>query len=1148
MTVLTPDPEVPTHSAAVAGALGKLEATRRDLRRSSIWVGLATLLLAELLLGAVFVLADWMWVLPAAVRALGLPAMVALAVILHFRARRQYTRDQAAADVEAHFPELGQRLRTVVEYAEPTRHPVAASPGLLKALGRDTDRRTARLDFGKLVPWRTFERRAVVSFVAVLFGLVALFMNSELRTAALRMVLLPFHYTTLQVQPGDLTLKAGEELKLDVTLSGRPVKAAHWYYRDTNSGSEWTAASLAPGRDAKQPAKPLYGTLTTSRKDCQADFDYRVVAGELESPVFHVKVVHPLVVRAMEAAVTPPAYTRKPPEVVKGGNFKAIEGSQVELTITLDHAPTSAQLVLGAPGEAPVQVPLLNIGDAKLAGRLPVIAKDVQYRIDAVDADGMTLEADSFRIKVVPDQKPTLAFRRPEDSLAVTPTTEVPIEVEASDDFGVSQVGITYKVGNGPEETLHLADIKDQPVTAQALATLYLEKHQIAYPDEISYYAFVLDNYPPQAHRVVSEMRFIDILPYKQEYQFMDGEGGEPSAGSLSLEELIARQRVNLSRTFVLEGDRSIDKAAAMKLATFEEELASATTEFSDGLKARGINIPALDEAASAMRSATDALDRKDLPPARTHEEAALKSLISVRQNLRKLLGLNPGQQASACRAFDRQQVQKIRRPPQDKKELLEAELMELAKREEEFSEEIEAKGGGGPDVEPPPANQQQPAEDPEDSSQDPSSKKSSSSSSATKSGSASTKNSTNSTQSRMNPVEQQQKAAAEAERLRQMAQKDKNLTELAKERLDAAAKIVQESSRAMEEGKSAEAAEKARDAARKLQSAARQVGALKAKELADALARERDIAQAIAKAERELGKSLDRGTESKPGDTGTESKPGDSEGRSGPGKSKRGESGGRGGLASSKQAGTVGRRDPASRQRELADEVAALGDVLEKLRSEAALDYRELAQAIDRAARRNPPDEVEGSMRRTAQAIESGRTAQAARDADQAAQRLEDLAQDLEIARRSAVQPQLERLLAAEKQAAKLQERLRSMRQPSHLAEVQKGMADLADVVDKLAPGQGSMRQAADSVQSAIRGAHTGVLNRVDRVVDDGTGYFVPPVGYNEGVALVILALQAKIQEIILENALVERTGPVPPQYKELVEDYYRVLSQDLR
>ena len=150
----------------------------------------------------------------------------------------------------------------------------------------------------------------------------------------------------------------------------------------------------------------------------------------------------------------------------------------------------------------------------------------MQYHIDAVDADGMKLEADPFRIKVALDLKPTSRFIQPEESLGVTPMTEVPIEVEAGDDFGVSRLGINYKIGNGPEETLHLADFKDLPVTAEALATLYLEKHRIDYTDGISYYAFVEDNYPPKPHRVVSELRFIDILPFKQEYRIIDEEGG----------------------------------------------------------------------------------------------------------------------------------------------------------------------------------------------------------------------------------------------------------------------------------------------------------------------------------------------------------------------------------------------------------------------------------------------------------------------------------------------------------------------------------------------------------------------------------------------------------------------------------------------
>jgi hypothetical protein len=57
-----------------------------------------------------------------------------------------------------------------------------------------------------------------------------------------------------------------------------------------------------------------------------------------------------------------------------------------------------------------------------------------------------------------------------------------------------------------------------------------------------------------------------------------------------------------------------------------------------------------------------------------------------------------------------------------------------------------------------------------------------------------------------------------------------------------------------------------------------------------------------------------------------------------------------------------------------------------------------------------------------------------------------------------------------------------------------------------------------------------------------------VPPTNYTQTIAAAIVALQAKIQEMVLENTLVERNGPVPPQYKSLVDDYYRVLSQDLR
>ncbi len=1105
MSGIATEREVLANPDELLGVMRKLEATRREFARYQFWLKLARIILAEIVLGSALVFADWIWVLPATVRGLGLLAMVGLAVLMLLRSRRPIDRATAAASVETCFPELGQRVRTVVAYAEPAPDTVPASPGLIKALGRDTDTRTAGLEFGKLVPWASFERRAVALFLASAVGIVTVFLSPGLRTATLRLLLFPSRYTTLAVKPGDVTLKAGEELKVEILLSGRPVRSASWSYRKNEGGAPWMTSTLAADHADDKANKPLIGALSATLKDCQTDFDYRVVAGEVESPVFHVKVLHPLLMRGIEATVTPPAYTKRPAEVVKEGNFRAIEGSRVQIAVMLDRAPKTAALVWGSPGDPSRQSIPFKLDGARLAGELPPITKDVQYEIAASDDEGMKLDAEqSYRVKVQSDEKPTIRFVRPEESLAVTPTTEVPIQVEAGDDFGVARLGIQYKVGDGPEETLHLSSFENQAVTAEGLATLYLEKHKLNFTDAITYYAFVEDNYPAKTHRVVTELRYIDILPYKQAYELVEG-GGTCCGSSVTLEELIARQRVNLNRTFAFETDQTVGAETVRRLAKFEQELAAATAEFAEGMAAIAGPIPALDQAVTAMTSATELLTAKDLPAARPREEAALKGLISARQNVRKLLKQSGSSQASACRSYDVKQFQRIRRPPADqtKKQLarLENDLRELAKREQKFSEEIEAKGRGGPQLDPPPADQKQ-----AQNTQKPSAKPSS-----TRPGSSSQGTSSTNSQAQLTPAQQQRQAAEEAERLRQLAQQDEALTELANRRMDAATQSVQQSSRSIAAERDAQAALEARTAARKLESV-------------------------CAPGRCTQGQGTDG-----PAGTATRPCPGDRRGRAGPGPGPRAQSGFR------KGAGADDDRQLVEKQGELADEVAALADVLRQLKMAAAEEQQELAQTIGRATKSNAPEEIEESMRQNATAIGEGHAVVAARSADRAAGQLDALAQDLESVRRAAIQPQLERLLAAEKQAAELQERLRSVRQSSQKAEAEKAISDLARLVENLAPGEGPLRQAADKLAGATLGS-AGGWTRNDRIEPGHVGYFVPPIAYTEGLRTVALALQAKIQEIMLDNALVERNGPVPPQYKNLVDDYYRVLSQDLR
>jgi hypothetical protein len=290
--------------AATAAAMRSVHRARCLLRTALVVLALAGFLAAL----------DWQWVLAPAARGAGLLALGTLAAVLlgygWLVTSRRFSRRAAAAEVEAAFPQLGQRVRTTLEYAEPDEYTVPAAPGLVQALAADTEGRTRSLDFRSLIPWRSLRWPA-----AGLLGLAAIFavllaVSPEARVAAQRLFLAHVGYTGLEVSPGDQTLKVGSDLTVQATLTGRPVSHAELQYRSAGSEEGWAAVSLVPpDLESTRPPK-LLGTLEATLRDCRDDLEYRIIAGPVESPVYHLTVRRPLVLKGIEAEVQPPAYTR----------------------------------------------------------------------------------------------------------------------------------------------------------------------------------------------------------------------------------------------------------------------------------------------------------------------------------------------------------------------------------------------------------------------------------------------------------------------------------------------------------------------------------------------------------------------------------------------------------------------------------------------------------------------------------------------------------------------------------------------------------------------------------------------------------------------------------------------------------------------
>ena len=90
-------------------------------------------------------------------------------------------------------------------------------------------------------------------------------------------------------------------------------------------------------------------------------------------------------------------------------------------------------------------------------------------------------------------------------------------------------------------------------------------------------------------------------------------------------------------------------------------------------------------------------------------------------------------------------------------------------------------------------------------------------------------------------------------------------------------------------------------------------------------------------------------------------------------------------------------------------------------------------------------------------------------------------------------------------------------------------------------------MSQATAALADAVRSGAAGWTSP-ERTDNHHPGAYAPPVVYDQSVRRVIRDLQTRIQEIILKDVLLDQDEAVPPQYQALVEEYYRVLSRDLR
>ena len=140
----------------------------------------------------------------------------------------------------------------------------------------------------------------------------------------------------------------------------------------------------------------------------------------------------------------------------------------------------------------------------------------------------------------------------------------------------------------------------------------------------------------------------------------------------------------------------------------------------------------------------------------------------------------------------------------------------------------------------------------------------------------------------------------------------------------------------------------------------------------------------------------------------------------------------------------------------------------------------------------------------------------------------------------RLVVAPRLEALIALEKRAAALAERLKRLESQAAIAQWHREADAVLQELARLAPDAAVTARLTEAMRD--QGWGTDRVAWHWRYVE---GYWLPPDVYTTNLNQLIYDLQQQVGEMLLREIVSGTDEATPPQYKELVERYFQILSQ---
>ncbi|APF20266.1 hypothetical protein Calab_0677 [Caldithrix abyssi DSM 13497] len=396
------------------------------------------------------------------------------------------------------YPEIGDDLVNAYQLAHENEERLV-SEELKEAAVRQIVSRYEDYDFERAIRFKNFfpEWKWAAGFGLVfllMFGLL----HDALWISTLRILNPTRTYAQLpafefKVLPGDTTLVKGDPLKISVEYRGPELEKCYVVIHHT-------------GDKQFLVCQPVDNGFTALLKNVQQSFTYKI-AGEpllkkgvdsfLESREFRAKVIALPFVKILDVTVLPPSYTGLGIQKLERniGDVQALRGSTIKVRAVSASPLRRARLVFESGDTLN-----MNVNNQIATGRF-TLKKEDAYHIVLVDTAGYrNRNPIRYRLSVLSDYQPLVEIVRPGEDLELTLDSQLPVSIDARDDFGLQQVKIVYQIVHDPPRGDTLWQAISLPLAEQGAKhvsithVLDFNTFPLAFGDQFKYYAMALDN------------------------------------------------------------------------------------------------------------------------------------------------------------------------------------------------------------------------------------------------------------------------------------------------------------------------------------------------------------------------------------------------------------------------------------------------------------------------------------------------------------------------------------------------------------------------------------------------------------------------------------------------------------------------------